>query len=48
MKRSNLFAFAPTADQDRILREMGVNCAKLWNEINYRAADRPEEPLGMA
>ena len=35
MKRSNLFQLAPTADQHHTLRELGVNCAKLWNEVNY-------------
>ena len=35
MQRSNLFQLAPTADQHHTLRELGVNCAKLWNEVNY-------------
>jgi putative transposase len=35
MKRSNLFQLAPTADQHHTLRELGVKCAKLWNEVNY-------------
>jgi putative transposase len=35
MKRSNLFALAPTREQHYILQELGVNCAKLWNEVNY-------------
>jgi len=35
MKRSNLFALAPTREQHHILQELGVNCAKLWNEVNY-------------
>jgi putative transposase len=35
MKRSNLFTLAPAIDQDRMLRELAVNCAKLWNEVNY-------------
>ena len=35
MKRSNLFQLVPTADQHHTLRELGVNCAKLWNEVNY-------------
>jgi len=35
MKRSNLFALAPTREQHYILQEVGVNCAKLWNEVNY-------------
>jgi len=35
MNRSNLFALAPTREQHHILQELGVNCAKLWNEVNY-------------
>jgi putative transposase len=35
MKRSNLFQLMPTADQHHTLCELGVNCAKLWNEVNY-------------
>jgi putative transposase len=35
MKRSNLFQLVPTTDQQHALRELGVNCAKLWNEVNY-------------
>jgi len=35
MKRSNLFTLAPTIDQGHVLRELAVNCAKLWNEVNY-------------
>jgi putative transposase len=35
MKRSNLFSLAPTREQHHILQELGVNCAKLWNEVNY-------------
>jgi putative transposase len=35
MKRTNLFNLAPTREQHRILQELAVNCAKLWNEINY-------------
>jgi putative transposase len=35
MNRSNLFTLAPTAEQDHTLRELEVNCAKLWNEVNY-------------
>jgi putative transposase len=35
MNRSNLFALAPTGEQHHILQEVGVNCAKLWNEVNY-------------
>jgi putative transposase len=35
MKRSNLFTLAPTIDQAHVLRELAVNCAKLWNEVNY-------------
>ena len=35
MQRSNLFQLAPTADQHHTLRELGVNCAKLWSEVNY-------------
>jgi putative transposase len=35
MKRSNLFTLAPTRQQHHILQELGVNCAKLWNEVNY-------------
>ena len=35
MKRSNLFQLAPTADEHQTLRELAINCAKLWNEVNY-------------
>jgi hypothetical protein len=35
MKRSNLFNLAPTREQYHILEELTVNCAKLWNEVNY-------------
>jgi len=35
MKRSNLFNLAPTLEQHRILQGLAVNCAKLWNEVNY-------------
>jgi putative transposase len=35
MKRRNLFRLAPTIDQGHVLRELAVNCAKLWNEVNY-------------
>jgi len=35
MKRSNVFCLAPTREQHRILQGLAVNCAKLWNEINY-------------
>jgi len=35
MNRSNLFSLAPTREQHRILQELGMNCAKLWNEVNY-------------
>jgi len=35
MKRSNIFSLAPTREQHHILQELAINCAKLWNEINY-------------
>jgi hypothetical protein len=35
MKRTNLFSLAPSREQHRILQELAVNCAKLWNEVNY-------------
>ena len=35
MKRANLFTLAPTREQHHILQELGINCAKLWNEVNY-------------
>jgi putative transposase len=35
MKRTNLFCLAPTREQHRILQGLAVNCAKLWNEVNY-------------
>jgi putative transposase len=35
MKRSNVFCLAPTREQHRILQGLAVNCAKLWNEVNY-------------
>jgi len=35
MKRSNLFDLVPTREQHRILQELSINCAKLWNEVNY-------------
>jgi len=35
MKRTNLFSLAPTREQHRILQALAVNCAKLWNEVNY-------------
>jgi len=36
MRRTNTFILAPTVEQERILREKGTNCAKLWNEVTYR------------
>ena len=35
MNRSNLFNLAPTREQHHILQGLAVNCAKLWNEVNY-------------
>jgi putative transposase len=35
MNRSNLFCLAPTREQHGILQELAMNCAKLWNEVNY-------------
>jgi len=35
MKRSNIFSLAPTREQHHILQELAINCAKLWNEVNY-------------
>jgi len=47
MKRSNLFALAPTREQHYILRELGVNCAKLWNEVNYLHRQQYENYLRL-
>jgi len=33
MKRSNLFDLVPAREQHRILQELAINCAKLWNEV---------------
>jgi hypothetical protein len=35
MKRTNLFVLAPTPDEHHALQQLAVNCAKLWNEVNY-------------
>jgi hypothetical protein len=35
MKRTNLSSLAPTREQHRILQALAVNCANLWNEVNY-------------
>jgi putative transposase len=35
MNRSNLFSLKPTQQQHSVLQELAVNCAKLWNEVNY-------------
>jgi len=35
MKRANIFMLSPTVSQETNLRELGINCAKLWNEVNY-------------
>jgi len=47
MKRSNLFALAPTREQHHILKELGVNCAKLWNEVNYLHRQQYENYLKL-
>jgi putative transposase len=47
MKRTNLFNLAPTAKQDRILQELSVNCAKLWNEVNYLHRQQYENYLKL-
>ena len=36
MRRMNTFILAPMVEQERILRERAINCAKLWNEATYR------------
>ncbi len=36
MKRTNTFALAPTEEQHKHLLEIADDCARLWNELNYR------------
>ncbi|HID90363.1 TPA: hypothetical protein EYP44_00180 [Candidatus Bathyarchaeota archaeon] len=36
MRRTNIFALAPTAEQEKVLFEVALGCAKLWNELTYR------------
>jgi hypothetical protein len=36
MKRTNIFALAPSSGQEKVMFEIVLNCAKLWNEVNYR------------
>jgi len=47
MKRSNLFTLTPTREQHRILEELAVNCAKLWNEVNYLHRQQYENYLKL-
>jgi putative transposase len=47
MNRTNLFTLAPAAGQNRILQERSVNCAKLWNEINYLHRQQYENYLKL-
>jgi putative transposase len=47
MKRTNLFNLAPTREQHRILQELAVNCAKLWNEVNYLHRQQYENYLRL-
>jgi putative transposase len=47
MKRSNLFALAPTREQHNVLQQLGVNCAKLWNEVNYLHRQQYENYLKL-
>ena len=48
MKRSNLFTLAPTIGQGHMLRELAVNCAKLWNEINHLHRQEYENYLKLS
>lgn len=36
MKRTNAFTLAPTDEHERLLFEVSLGCAKLWNELTYR------------
>jgi putative transposase len=47
MKRSNVFCLAPTREQHRILQGLAVNCAKLWNEVNYLHRQQYENYLRL-
>jgi putative transposase len=47
MNRSNLFSLAPTGEQRRILQGLAVNCAKLWNEVNYLHRQQYENYLRL-
>ena len=47
MKRSNLFSLAPTREQHHIMQELGTNCAKLWNEVNYQHRQQYENYLRL-
>jgi len=47
MKRTNLFNLAPTREQHRILEELAMNCAKLWNEVNYLHRQQYEKYLRL-
>jgi len=47
MKRSNVFSLAPTREQHHILEELAVNCAKLWNEVNYLHRQQYENYLRL-
>jgi len=47
MKRTNLFNLAPTREQHSALQELAVNCAKLWNEVNYLHCQQYENYLKL-
>ena len=47
MNRSNLFSLAPTREQRRIPEELAVNCAKVWNEVNYLRRQQYENCLRL-
>jgi len=36
MKRTNVFTLAPTDQQEKTLFKIALDCAKLWNEVNYQ------------
>jgi len=47
MKRTNQLVLAPTREQHQILEELAVNCAKLWNEVNYLHRQQYEKYLRL-
>jgi len=47
MKRSNLFNLTPTQEQHHTLQELGIDCAKLWNEVNYLHRQQYENYLKL-